>query len=468
MKQQAVSRSIIICITVLVAVVYTSLLSHYSGQLVQPEKLGKAYDSLAASLIEFRAEVDPKAIAWERFKVSGKTYMYFGPFPAFLRIPLNYLMPTYYGQWSRLSCLLAGLVFLWGVFRLLLMALSRNNKLSAKHRALFFAVTSLCIFLGSPLIHQFTVASLYHEPIIWAAAFSMWGLYFLCRILDEPEPELSLLTSYSICCAGALLSRVSFAVPLYGMLFLVIPFLRSTNTSIFIRGTLPAVAGGVFQLWYNYARFGSIFIFYDAPSYIAWMDMAQNIHGTAMFNLAYLPDGTWNYLVRIVDHTQNSFPFLQYVRAETVKPELYAPGYRQGTLSLILATPYLILMSLAGIFYLLRTRQKALLTCLLLLAGQSVLIMCYPYMTQRYSSEFLPFLILATALALRELSLGSSQIVKSGLFALIFLTATWSITYSTLSALDYKQSRRIIGDEDMRRIKLVHEKIGTTLRIQAP
>lgn len=72
-------------------------------QVFVNEVLGKAYDSQAEHFLRGDVEVDGDAIKHEVMVVNGKSYMYFGPFPAFLRIPLNYFYPGGRGHWSRIS-----------------------------------------------------------------------------------------------------------------------------------------------------------------------------------------------------------------------------------------------------------------------------------------------------------------------------------------------------------------------------
>src|SRR5947208_11944170 len=77
-------------------------------QIFVKEILGSAYDSQAEHLLRGDVGVDVNAIIHESLIVDGKVRMYFGPFPAFVRIPLNYFYPSGRGQWSRISGFCAG------------------------------------------------------------------------------------------------------------------------------------------------------------------------------------------------------------------------------------------------------------------------------------------------------------------------------------------------------------------------
>jgi hypothetical protein len=76
------------------------------------EVLGGAYDSQAEHFLRGDAGVDADAIAHERMIVNGKVRMYFGPFPALLRVPLNFIYPAGHGKWSRISGFCAGVIAL--------------------------------------------------------------------------------------------------------------------------------------------------------------------------------------------------------------------------------------------------------------------------------------------------------------------------------------------------------------------
>src|SRR5436305_11981562 len=79
-------------------------------QIFVKEVLGSAYDSQAEHFLHGDPGVDVDDIRHEAMIVDGKVRMYFGPFPAFLRIPLNLVYPAGRGTWSRISGFLAAVV----------------------------------------------------------------------------------------------------------------------------------------------------------------------------------------------------------------------------------------------------------------------------------------------------------------------------------------------------------------------
>ena len=84
-------------------------------QVFVKEVLGGAYDSQAEHFLRGDVDVDAEAISHEAMIVNDHVRMYFGPFPALLRIPLNFAYPAGHGKWSRISGFCAAVVALFAV-----------------------------------------------------------------------------------------------------------------------------------------------------------------------------------------------------------------------------------------------------------------------------------------------------------------------------------------------------------------
>jgi hypothetical protein len=67
-----------------VAIYYLFLLSNGTFQLFAPERLDKTFDNMLVHLLRGEFTVDREAIGYEAFTLDGKTYAYFGIFPAVL------------------------------------------------------------------------------------------------------------------------------------------------------------------------------------------------------------------------------------------------------------------------------------------------------------------------------------------------------------------------------------------------
>jgi hypothetical protein len=102
-------------------------------QIFVEEVLGGAYDSQAEHFLRGDADVDADAIGHEAMIVNGKVRMYFGPFPALLRVPLNFIYPAGHGKWSRISGFCAGVIALFAFAGLMRTALC-SSRLSSRAR----------------------------------------------------------------------------------------------------------------------------------------------------------------------------------------------------------------------------------------------------------------------------------------------------------------------------------------------
>ena len=101
------------------------------GRQIFVEVLGAAYDSQAEHFLRGDVDVDAAAIGHEAMIVKDRVRMYFGPFPTFLRIPLNFVYRAGYGKWSRISGFCAGVIALLAFAGLLGTAL-RSSPLSSR------------------------------------------------------------------------------------------------------------------------------------------------------------------------------------------------------------------------------------------------------------------------------------------------------------------------------------------------
>src|SRR5262249_4457132 len=159
--------------SVLIWFIATSGGSH----LFVKEWLGEAYDSQAEHLLRGDVGVDVGAIGSEAMIVNGKVRMYFGPFPAFMRIPLNFIYPPGRGKWSRVSGFLGGTIALFAFSGLVASAL-RASGLSVPARRLLGNALLVGLVLGSPMLFLVGNLSIYNEGIIWGLAWSLAALFF--------------------------------------------------------------------------------------------------------------------------------------------------------------------------------------------------------------------------------------------------------------------------------------------------
>lgn len=180
--------------------------------------------------------------------VDGKVRMYFGPFPAFLRFPLNFVYPAGYGKWSRVPGFRAGVITLFAFAGLVGTAL-RSSPLSSQARK---RVGNACIVgfaLGSPLLLLFGNLSIYDEALIWGLAWSLAALFFAFRSRHAEGAALRRTPlGFSLCAAAGLLSRVTFGMSLiFIALLLALRIRRENRIANFTALLLPLGAALAFM-----------------------------------------------------------------------------------------------------------------------------------------------------------------------------------------------------------------------------
>ena len=224
-------------------------------QILVNEILSEAYDSQAEHLLRGDPGVDAEAIRAEAMVVNGKIRMYFGPFPALVRMPLNYVYPTGRGQWSRITGFCAGMIALAAFAGLIRMGL-RSSQLSSHWRNWVGNACLVGFAFGSPLLLLLGNLSIYGEAMIWGLAWSLAALYFACRSRKAESSTLTRsLFAFSLCAGCALLSRVTFGAPL----LLIAPLLalrllpkeRIRNLGALF---LPLGTALLFYLLFSYAK----------------------------------------------------------------------------------------------------------------------------------------------------------------------------------------------------------------------
>lgn len=396
---------------------------------------GVPYDSLGQNLLKGSSEVDPTAITYEAFYINGKYYMYFGPFPALLRIIPNMLFPELYGKWSKISCLIASLLCLIAFALIIQKHLLKNNRLSEKEKRFFFYVSLLGFGLGSPLLMLMRRSFIYHEAIVWGLCLSLCGIYFVISILYKEERTINFF-AFSFCAGAALLSRVTFGISLYIMLFLlfvnlVIEYIKLHSSIIdadqkiaifkkfllkFFVLVCPALIALSFQLWYNYNRFGSVTTFYKVERYSIertlrdWGVSVSSIDCeriSTLFNFERIPSALFNYFGFRSEYFSTKPPFINIPnpRIKVTNPNIFfIHPDASRTISLLVASTWLVWGSAIGFYWLFAKKDAYLYKfCAIALFFNVIFILGFHQITHRYANEFLPFMVFLYSFYLLEL-----------------------------------------------------------------
>src|SRR5215831_3727739 len=371
-------------------------------QIFVNEVLGGAFDSQAEHFLRGNVDVDVEAISHEAMIVNDHVRMYFGPFPAFLRIPLNFIYPAGHGKWSRVSGFCAAIIALFAFAGLMGIAL-RSSPLSLRNRTWLGNACVVGFALGSPLLLLLGNLSIYNEAIIWGFAWSLAALYFARRSRTTEGAALTYsLLAFSFCAGAALLSRATFGAPflLIAPLLAIHLFHRQPArniTALF----LPLGAAFVFYQFLSYARFGDF----------SGINMRYNInpvqrdfavkHG--LFRLERVPYSFADYFVLRVPKLQREAPFLKANRTDYRHENLYVMPFTETYSSLLWCSSWILLGAVIGVAMLLRPGADGVdRTIAAIFLLQVIVILSFMGLAQRYVAELFPFLIFAFLIFLRQ------------------------------------------------------------------
>ena len=193
-----------------VAVYYLFVLSNGTMRLFSPEQMDQAFASMMRHMLHGEFTVGRKAIDLEAFTREGKTYSYFGIFPALLRLPF---LGIAHARLARLSCLVAMVIFVALQLRMLLIV--HDRLAPASRSSFFFAVMVAATVLSGPQLYLLSSGWIYNEPIFWSAAMgAAFNLVVVRAAFGETALRAGDLSWLSLLAGLALNTRASVGVAL--------------------------------------------------------------------------------------------------------------------------------------------------------------------------------------------------------------------------------------------------------------
>jgi hypothetical protein len=250
---------------------YWTLLS--DGRFIQAKPI--RYDLVFNSMIEYmshgRFDVDPDVILQEGFTRDGRTYAYFGIFPALLRLPILLATGLRTVDYTVISCAIAATIAAVAKLGAVFQAGQSMGDVAYKTRVLLFAM-AMVIFGGSQV--QFLRPSVYQESIFWASAIAAVFVLLAFRwCVDVSARKPGHVTAMAVLAGLCLLTRVSTSIGLYAacatiMLPKAIAATRriGSGASIVLPSLILVFFAGICG-YINYARWGSPLTFQDYRYY---------------------------------------------------------------------------------------------------------------------------------------------------------------------------------------------------------
>lgn len=423
--------------------VYTWLITNGDFNLFKNE--GYAFDSLSTSLLNFNCSVENSIIGWEAFIVNNKSYMYFGPFPAILRIILNFFFPALLGKWSVLSCISSSMLCMLGFSILTIMVLKDNDNLSKELKYFFFFVSQLTFAFGTPIFYLISNDSIFHESILWALAFGIFGIVYLYKLINQTVSLFPTFFLFSTCVGLSFLSKVSYGMPLYIIWIAYIARLVISSKQPILKlliASSPACLALIYQLWYNFCRFGNVLTFINYKYYYPWIlypSEYERFQKIGILNFRRIPISLFNYLGLRTEYFSLTPPFFNFSLPKLSVPSIFM-NYQEHVISLTVVSLFFIAISIIGLFWMIREKKYFFTKfCALSFLGQIIFILSFSFgITHRYSADFIPFLVFMYTYFMSKignrtyLAIGKSAkfvVISTIFFSLFSMVAT---VFSTL------------------------------------
>jgi hypothetical protein len=401
-----------------------------AGQLnpFQAERFGNFYDIQAHSLLDLHWDVPAKQVAFEGFRIDGKTYLYYGPVPALLRLPVVAITDGLDGRLTQVSMLAAfavAMVFVtrlsWRVRGLVrgAVSVSRLELWAVGGYVFLIATGSVMLFLGSR-------AFVYHETELWGAAFALAAYDAILGVLLEPSRRWIVLAG--LWGSAAFLTRATVgAGPLValGIVLAAIVLRRFSSRRLGAPArwlTVPDRLGSSSTIWWlaaaiavpvalyvyvNYSRFGSFFGVPLGEQVYSQFNPARRRaladNGGNLFGLKFLPtqilqlarpDG-WRF--------DSLFPWITFPGPATVLGGVTFDT-RDWASSIPATMPALTLLGGTGVVVLVRRAGAAAVRAPLIGAVCGGLgTFTIAFVANRYMSDLLPAIVLASLVGLHAL-----------------------------------------------------------------
>ena len=420
-----------------------------AGQLnpFHAEIFGNFYDIQAHSLFDGHWDVPARAVAFEGFLIDGKTYLYFGPVPALLRLPIVAITDSLDGKLTQVSMLAAFAVALVFVTRLSwrIRGLVRGDAPVSRLELWAVGAYVFLIATGSVMFFLASRAFAYHETELWGAALALAAYDAILAVLLEPSRRWIILAG--LWTSAAFLTRATVgAGPLVALAIVIaVLVLRRIwprrlggvarwfaapdelgSARLFWWLAAAAALPVVLYVYVNYSRFGSFFgLPFDHQVYSQFNPARRRAladNGGSLFGLKFLP----TQLLQLVRpdgwRFDSLFPWIAFPRPATVLGGVTFDT-RDWASSIPATMPALTLLGGTGVVLLVRRAGAAAVRAPLIgavIGGLATLTIAF--VANRYMSDLLPAIVLASLVGLHAL-LGAARRAPRRTWTRVFAVA---------------------------------------------
>lgn len=194
-----------------VLALYTWVLTAGRADFLQRRFYDNFFDAQGRSFFDGHLDVPPEVALFEGFEIDGRTYIYFGPFPTLIRLPILALTDAYDGRLTTLSMLLAMMVLIVAAFRLscVLRAAVRGSAPVSRREVWANAPLAVAV-LAAPPFFLASATVVFHEASIWGVALTVAALDAVARWQRDPTDRRLAVAALLVCLA--LLNRQAIAL----------------------------------------------------------------------------------------------------------------------------------------------------------------------------------------------------------------------------------------------------------------
>ncbi len=351
--------------------------------LLRGWNFGNVYEAQTESLLAGRADISCDLATGEAFVRDGKCYIYFGPVPGLIRLPVLWLRPGWTGQLSGGMVWVAQLTFLFAIGLILA---SAGHAFGTWTSTFYLLLTAF----GSTIPNMWGWPTTWVEALSWAVALSACSL--ACLIRWAQGGRGAWLGGAGLFAMLAFFTRISTGTgPMLAIVLAVLVDWRRRPQ----RRSAAIFAGLIFGLSFylyvalNHARMGTylnavpihLHVKYDA-------ERLARIGGTLLH-----PERGWaillNYLLDL-PRFRSGFPWLEYQPGIMLK--LTGMDFVDLHAGVLPTMPALLWLAWAGWR---SAKAKSVLWLLLSPLAGITLLVIVAAIAQRYVHEFL--LLLAPA-----------------------------------------------------------------------
>ena len=394
------------------------------------KEMKNPYDTTARTYAEYISGEDAR---WDVAYFNGHYYVYFGIVPLILMyLPFRAVFaapfPTFIG--IAVFCVLFSL----GAFNLLLLICKKKFPGVSLGVLLLMSLTFVNCCGMTFLAKR---PDFYSVPIICGMTFTVWGLYWWLRALDETGHRLLRFFAGALCmalvagCRPQMLLISVLALPLFFKHFFTDShILKKEGIKELVSLGVPYIAVAAVIMIYNYVRFASPFDFGSA------YNLTTNDVTHRGFDFGRIGLGLFTYLFQSPKFTA-VFPFLEKVSIVTAYQGKTV--YENCFGGLVTSLPVLwFLFALPGAKEKLKEKKLFAFTALLCLAGAALVIADTEAggLLQRYYSDFGFVFFLAAALIIFSLfeKYADSNAERKILQPLFILSCFFGIFYAVCLA----------------------------------